>query len=303
MYIILALINYVSLELLVTKKQYYNAGVDNLLMFSSAAFLLSGIAVFNDFDKGTFISGAAMIVFLYLAVRFVDRFMAILSYLALLVFIFLLYTAMGVFAKATAPFLIMIFSGVTYGCLTVLRKKNTYQLYQRCFKSVLLVAIITFYASVNYFAVKELGSEIFGVQLAENDPIPFGWLFWFLTFVVPVAYVAYGVKKKDLIFLRTGLVLVGVAVFTFRYYYHVLSLEMAMLIGGFIMIAISYAIIKYLRIQRFGLSFEKNVGLNEKRINIESLVITQVAGQKSSATTGVEFGGGSFGSGGAGGNY
>ncbi|GEO10947.1 hypothetical protein [Segetibacter aerophilus] len=303
MYIILALINYVSLELLVRNKQYYNAGVDNLLMFSSAAFLLSGIAVYNDFANATLVSGVAVIVFLYLSVRFVDGFMAILSYLGLLVFIFLLYTRIGAFAKATAPFLIMIFSAVTYGCLTVLRKKDAYQLYRRCFKSVLLVTILTFYSSVNYFVVKELGGEMSGVHLGEIDPIPFGWLFWVLTFVVPVAYVAHGVKKRDLMFLRIGLVLVGMSVFTFRYYYHVLSVEMAVLIGGFIMIAISYAIIKYLRIPRFGLSFNRNADLNETRINIESLVITQVTGQKTSATTGVEFGGGSFGSGGAGGDY
>jgi hypothetical protein len=268
MYLILATINYVTLELLVKHKRYYNAGVDNVLLFSSAAFLLAGIVVYNDFGQEVVVSSVATIVFLYLSIRFVDGFMAIFTYLSLLVCVFLLYTKTGTFAKATAPFLIMIFSAVVYGCVRKLMKHDKYRPYQHCFKSVLLITILTFYVSVNYFVVRELSAGVFGFYIAVNYPVGFGWTFWVLTFVIPVAYVAYGVKKRDPMFIRTGLAFVAVAVLTFRYYYHVLPVEMAMLAGGGFLVAIGYTVMKYLRIPKHGLSFDKHTISNNERINI-----------------------------------
>ncbi|MCW3111156.1 MAG: hypothetical protein JWQ09_5662 [Segetibacter sp.] len=303
MFFFLGIVNYTALEVLVGKKLYYNAGVDNLLMFFSAAFIVSAFAVNEYADQNIAVSGVAMLVCLYLAIRFVDGFMAVLSYLALLVFVFLLYTKLGSIAKATAPFLMIMISAAFYALMKKLIKNEKLLLYRYCCKCVLQVSLLTFYAAGNYFVIKELSNEMFDLHLALTDPIPLGWLFWILTFVIPITYVGYGIKKKDLAFIRTGLVLVATTVFTFRYYYHVIPVEIALLAGGALLIAISYAIIKYLKTPKYGFSFDKNTISNKERIDLKELIIAQVSGQKSHSQTGVEFGGGSFGSGGAGGNY
>lgn len=103
--------------------------------------------------------------------------------------------------------------------------------------------------------------------------------------------------------IRTGFILMVATIFTFRYYYAVLPPETAILLGGVLLILISYALIRYLKKSRYGFSFDKNKTLDKERIDMKSLIISQIPGRKPIADSGVQFGGGSFGSGGAGGNY
>ncbi len=76
-----------------------------------------------------------------------------------------------------------------------------------------------------------------------------------------------------------------------------------MLVGGLVLTSISYALIKYLKTAKGGFSFEKNGFSKKDGIDIKSLIISQVSGPKAEPAPAVEFGGGSFGSGGAGSNY
>lgn len=302
-FLFFAFANYIALEILVRKKWYFDAGVDNLLMFFSAVFFTGAFVVNQYPGQDLAVSGIAIVICLYLSIRFVDAFMATLGYLALLVFIFLLFAKSGPIAKAAAPFLLM-FVSVGFALLMKRLIKNEKMLfYRHCCRCVLQVTLLTLYASCNYFIVRELSNEMFGLNLAPNDPISLGWLFWVLTFVIPVAYVVTGVNKKDLMFIRTGLILVAASVFTFRYYYHILPIEVVLLVAGVLMIAISYAMLRYLSISKYGFSVDKKVVSNKERIDIKELIIAQVSGQKTETQAGVEFGGGSFGSGGAGGNY
>lgn len=298
-----SVINYAALELLVKKNRYYNAGVDNLLLFFSAAFIVGTFMVKEYTYQNVAVSGVGMLVCLLLSVRFADGFMSMLSYMALFAFVFLLYIQFGSIAKATAPFLMTVVSAMVYILMESLVRNEKMLFYRYCCKCIMLLTLLTFYASVNYFVVKELSNEMFNLHLALKDTIPLGWLFWIFTFVIPPAYIVYGIKEKDIMLIRTGLVLIVAAVFTFRYYYAIVPVEIAMLAGGSFLILISYLLIKYLKISRYGFSFDKNKTSGEERIDLKALIIAQVTGKKTIADSGVEFGGGSFGSGGAGGNY
>ena len=118
-----SVINYAALELLVKKNHYYNAGVDNLLLFFSAAFIVGTFMVKEYTYQNVAVSGVAMVVCVLLSVRFVDAFMSLLGYMALFVFVFLLYLQFGNIAKATAPFLMMIMSAVVYIIMILSYKK------------------------------------------------------------------------------------------------------------------------------------------------------------------------------------
>lgn len=294
---------YIVLELLVSSKKYYNAGVDNLLMFFSAFCIVSAFVVNTHSNQNIIVSAVAFAVCLLLCARFADSFMAALSYIALFLFVFFLYTKSGGFAKATAPFVMMTVSAAAYLFTKKVSANEKLVHYRYCCECVMLLTMITFYASANYFAVKELGDKMFTLPYAMNHTVPLGWFFWILTFVIPPAYIMYGIVKRDILFIRTGLVLITVSVFTFRYYYSILPAEIAMLAGGTLLVLIIYWLIKYLATPRHGFSFDKKETADKERIDLKALIIAQAAGTKTNTDKGVEFGGGSFGGGGAGGNY
>ena len=294
---------YVVLELLINSKKYYNAGVDNLLMLFSGFYIVSAFVVNTYSNQNIVISAVAFAVCLLLSARFADGFMAVLSYIALFLFVFFLYIQSGSFAKATAPFVMMIVSAAMHVFTKKLSANKKLVHYRYCCEYVMLLTLITFYASANYFVVKELSNKMFNLPSAMNNAVPLGWLFWILTFVIPLAYVVYGILRRDILFIRTGLVLIAIAVFTFRYYYSVLPVETAMLAGGALLVLISYWLIKYLTMPKHGFSFDKKETADKERINLKALIIAQAAGTKTNTNKGVEFGGGSFGGGGAGGKY
>ena len=80
-----------------------------------------------------------------------------------------------------------------------------------------------------------------------------------------------------------------------------------MLIGGAALIAVAYALIKYLEQPRFGFSDEKSYDENSfAKQQVESLVIAENFTKPTpptAAESAVNFGGGTGGGGGAGGEY
>ncbi len=170
-------------------------------------------------------------------------------------FFFLLYVKLGAIAKATAPLLMMAVSAVSYCMLKKIEKNERAKIYLFPINTVKFLTLVPFYSSANYFVVKELSNAMFGLHLSVNDDIPLGWLFWIFV-IIPPAYAVYGILKKDFLFLRTGLGLVAGTVFTIRYYYTLLPTEIFMLIGGLLLMALSYYLIKYLRTSRYGYTFQ-----------------------------------------------
>ncbi|MEP6583700.1 MAG: hypothetical protein ABJA90_05525 [Ginsengibacter sp.] len=294
---------YVALELIVKTKHHYNAGVDNILMTSVIVFFTSTFFMYDSTTNYILISGVMMVLSLYLCVRFTDAFMATISYICLFIFIFLLYLKLGTIAKITAPFVMIFLSAFVYLLMKKLEVKEHLLIYNFCIRAVMFFTLLTFYASSNYFVIKELSNEMFGLNLTTHDGIPFGWLFWMLTILIPLSYIFYGVKKKDFLFIRTGLGLIAATVFTIRYYENFLSAELAMLSAGVIMVGVSYALIQYLKISRHGYTSRNLHPANKNLLNVEALIIAQTLGTTSKTDNNNLFGGGSGGGGGASGNF
>jgi len=301
LFVFTALLCYASLELFVGSKQYYNAGIDNVLLCAVIVCMLSAFLI-NDYPNKDVITSCCMLLLcLWLCKRYTDAFMAMLCYCSLLLFVFFICMKMGDTARTVIPFILMITSAIAY--LIVKRSLNKQQsmIYDFCLKSVLFLTLITFYASGNYFIVKEL-SDIVSPGSIGNT-LSAGWLFWILTIIIPPAYLVWGILKKDILFIRTGIGLIAGTIFTIRYYYAFFPAEIEMLVIGIIIIAVSYLVIKYLRTPKHGFSFEKD-DYNKKELrNIEALIIAQSFGRKEVESKGFEFGGGSSGGGGATGNY
>jgi len=184
-----------------------------------------------------------------------------------------------------------------------LEKKESLKNYEHCFTIIIIASLLSFYAAGNYYVVREVSNSMFGLGLNDNESIPFGWLFWIFTITIPLLYILRGVQKKDVVLLRIGLILVAAIVFTVKYYYTVLPVEILMVLGGAIMIAISYAVTNYLAQPKNGFtSVRLNSRPDKDKLNIEALLIAETFGATEPAAD-AKFGGGSTGGGGASGEF
>jgi uncharacterized membrane protein YgcG len=298
------LLAYAALEYFVREKKQYRSGVDDALMWVSALCLFFGVNGAFEFNL-PHVQNAILVFVLatYFFLRFADSLMACVVVLAFFASVFLFYFPINNFTQSSIPFVLMLLAGLVYFFANKFSFINKFRHYKQGLKIMEIVSLICLYAASNYFVVQQL-SNIFLQAFAEsNTSISYGWLFWFFTVAIPLYYIFRGIQKKDVVFLRVGLILIAAIVFTVRFYYAVIPMETAMLIGGIFFIAISYALTKYLSQPKYGFTAAEIKNNNkEGKINIESLVIAETFSHTTSEPT-TTFGGGSGGGGGASGEF
>ena len=291
--IFFALVIYIALEFMVQQKKHYQSGVDDALLWLSAAMLFGGISFLSN--AGALANCVlAFVISFYAMQRFADRLMCIVAYLSLLGIVFFTFNQLGGMVKAMLPFILMATSAVIFAGINYLKKQSTLTNYYSCFSIIRIAALLSFYAAGNFYVVKELSTLMYNLPAGNITSMPFGWLFWTFTFTIPVAYIAKGIQKKDTIFVRTGMLLMAALVFTVRHYYAIASTEIIMTIGGIILLIISYAVTQYLAVPKFGFTHaDTGTKHAEGKLQIESLVIAETFNEPAAAET-TQFGGGSF---------
>jgi hypothetical protein len=300
--IFFGLVCYASLEWFVASRQHYKSGVDDALLWISAAFIVAGINVSGDIGA---INNAVLIFLLaaWFTLRFADWLMTIVAIIALLAFIFFLLNKMGNNTKAITPFALMFTAAFLFFICRKLYNLQLSKFYGQCLTMGIVTCLLCFYIAGNYFVVREMSNNLFNLQLQAGETIPFAWLFWILTVLIPLLYILWGILKKDIILIRTGLVLIAAIVFTIRYYHQVWPIEIVMIIGGVFLIAIAYLLTLILKLPKAGFTSQPLVSkYNDGLQNIESVIIAETMASSSEQVAG-NFGGGSLGGGGASGEY
>ena len=293
----MTLLSYISLEWIVKEKMYFNAGVDNALM----VLVISFIAGFflSNFENPSWIllNGVLMIISLWLSIRFVDAFMAIVSGAFFFVLCFLCFLKSGATSIIYFSLLMIVLIGIMYLLLNKIKKQVRF-MYEKCINALTIFLLIAFYAAGNFWVINELQLSVF----SHSIPGTFGWIFWTFTFVIPVVYIFYGVVKKDILHIRTGIVLVMMMALTYKFYFTILPVEIEMLFIGTFLIVLCYFLIKWLRPERRGFTSEMISAKSSWR-NIEALVIAETMGGSEAPQKDNLFSGGSSGGGGASGEF
>jgi len=296
-----AMLTYAGLEMMILKNNHYKSGVDDALLWNFAVMLFASISLIINADVLTNCILAFIISF-YSLLRFADRIMSVIAFLSFLAILFFLFTDHVGVSKAIIPFVLMASSAAVFFVILNLEKKENLKNYELCFTIIIIVSLLSFYAAGNYYVVREVNNALF--HLTSDGSLPFGWLFWIFTILIPIVYLVRGIHKKDVLFLRIGLVLIAAMILTILYYYPIVPVEVAMTIAGSILLILSYALIKFLKQPKFGFTYaELNKENNFEKLQIESLVIAETLGHQTTATETTKFGGGSFGGGGAGGEF
>ena len=302
--IFLGLLSYASLEFMIATKNHFRSGVDDALLFLSALQFAIGVAIMLYSGNENYLA-FSMIVFLlclFFTVRFSDMLMTAFCCCAFFSAVFFGLEKIGSLGLNVMPFVLMVVSAGVY--LLLLRYKSLVQLvnYANCLVVAQTVSLLVLYAAGNYYVVQTLSDQLNGT----TKPIAFGIVFWAWTIILPLVYLAFGVKNKDAIRLRTGLFLIAAAVLTFRTYYHLLPVDVMLIIGGVAILAIAYAITKYLKTPRHGFTLEDADEANlMDNLRVESLIVAQTFSHPTPAQPqdDVKFGGGDFGGGGSSANF
>lgn len=299
--ILFGIILIAALEFFIREKKYYQAGIDDALLYMALSLTIIGISliftpVFEEFE--VLYCLVALPLLAIAAVRYTDTVVTAFTFVCLTAIIFFTFKESTLLAKFI-PLACMVLSTSVYLIIQKYKNREELRFWANCLMVLEACSLLLFYVSGNYFVVEDLGEMLF-----TGYTIPFSIIFWVFTAIIPLAYVYFGLKKLDRLLLRIGLLLIALSVVTFKYYFSLGHYEVTLTIAGALLIVLAYYSIRYLKTnpQRFTYTEDRsdeNAGLE----NTEALIIAQTSGAPSASDKGFIFGGGSFGGGGAGGSF
>jgi len=301
--IFFALLAFAALEYMVKNNKHFRSGVDDALLWGAAGALFGGISYITKPDD---LSNCILIfmIALYSTFRFADRLMSFVAFIALMGVVFFASIKLGDSVKTFLPFLIMGVTALVYFVVKRLKSFTDNHLYQQCLKIIPIASMMGFYAGGNYFIVREFSNELFNLHLAAGASIPFGWLFWALTLIIPVIYLGRGIQQRNGVEIRVGLLLMAAIVFTVRYYHAILAIEVWMSLGGVVLILTAFGLTRYLKSPKHGFTnIEFGSADAVANSQIESLIISSTFNSQPANIGGTKFGGGDFGGGGSSGEF
>jgi hypothetical protein len=296
-----------ALELFIKNKLPYRAGIDDALLYIAIGFFISAIMVFFSHTENLSEKAELLLSLLFIfpvciiaAIRYLDRLATASAFVCLVFILFVSLNMMGL--SALLPFTGMTIATILY----LLNKKFQKVNYLIWWDNLIIVEILSlflFYFSGNYFVVRELSISLLSIKLQEGQDIPLAFLFYAFTIIVPFLYLYKSIITKDRVMLRVGLIIVALAVLTFKYYFSLGHHEITLTIAGIILIMIGWYVERLLRSPKIGLTSLEDE--KQSNTNIEAMIISQTFSKTGTGSDkgNFEFGGGETGGGGASGKY
>lgn len=276
------------------------SGIDDMLLYFGIGAIVGGIWGILPYSTEPLVYSCIALPFLVAgSIRYIDRLMAAAAFICALFIVLLVVKEIPKLALYLLPLAGMLFSAGAYFFARNGQKRYEWRYWHELLWIVEMLALATFYASGNYWVIQQAGIEMF-----ELEQVPIPWFFWAFTFVVPLAYIFWGLKRHDRLMLDMGLAAVALAVFTFRYFYNVLPIAWAAAIGGAVLFAIAYFSIQYLRKNEGAYTYVEQSDTTLLQEIEQQLIEQTIVNQPTDAPDKRDgFGGGSFGGGGASGEF
>lgn len=297
------------LESFIKKKNIYNSGTDEALLYIGLIFLALTIFLITDeisSDSPLLFFFTVLPFIAFAVIRYADRITTLVLSFCIYAILFLIIMKFGEIAKLIMPFAFMLFSAILYFQSKKFKTKSDLFYWRSCMEVVEFLSLIIFYAACNYYVIRESSVEFFDMDLQLGENIPLAFVFYILTAAVPLLYIYFGLKQKDKTLLWSGLVLLAASALTFKYYFSLGHPEIALTTAGIVLIIVAYLSIKYFKTPKHGITFEEQIDEDSfLKSNAEALIIVDSLTQKSASIPqdGVEFGGGQSGGAGSGGSY
>lgn len=291
------------LENLIKSRQLYHSGVDNALIYMAlGAFCTTIYFLFDKLNPPTWLF---LILFLPLfvatTIRYAESVVCTLTYF-LVLGIFVTIALESFWDKTFLPFIVMLVSAGIYFLVKKLSTRQDYLYYETCLTILKTLSLVTFYLGGNYLIVREGNALINNLYLSISPQVAFAPMFYFFNIIIPVGYIFFGLRYRDRLILILGLITLGFSIFTYRFYFAVLPVEIALTLGGVLLMTLSGGLIHYLKTEKMGFTYQPDDEF--EGFNLEAMLMSQIIQSKipQQGDT-VRFGGGDTGGGGAGGNY
>ena len=293
-------------HLLIKGKFHYKSGVTEAGIYAGLLFI--GFAV---------LGGESHHELVYLLVGFLLAAFAAIRYLNLTALaitigffggiLFQILMDIGGVAQALMPFIFMISFALIYWGSKELELKLSKVYLNNQLSIIQTISLVLIYVAGNYFVVRELSIKLLDLTLAENQDIPFAFVFYGFTALIPIVYIYWGLKQKSVMFIRVALLTLALSVITLKYYFSLGMPIVTITVSGAILIISALLFLNYLKQIRHGYTREKLLNDKWSSPDLMAFIASQtLVGQQVQGSDGNNDpipGGGSFGGAGAGGNW
>jgi uncharacterized membrane protein YgcG len=303
LFLIYGFASFVFVELIVIKNlKHFKSGVTEALVYHAGGFTGLGIILFFDagLTSGLIVS---LLVCSFIAFRYLDLINTFIAFLILLYLVFNVIDDYFSTITSLLPFIYFGLSLVLYLFVKYLQRLKTAFEFQYVLWLSESLSLISLYASVNYLVVREFSIALLGLPLQPGDDIPFAWLFYCLTILIPILYLFFGLKKKDTVMYRISLLVLAFTVFTFKYYYSFNKPEITLTISGIILITSGLFLFRWLRQPKYGFTTEELLKENWNGQLVQSVLASQTLGGNKIPEKQFEGGGGTHSGGGSSGSF
>ena len=286
------------------KNNYFAYGFDDSIILSITLFFCVSIGFFTENVSAVLF--VLVLISTLCSVRYVHVPSTFFGLFGLIGLVGYLVTEEKILPSYLLPVLMFLLALGLYFFQLQLSKKTQNFIYTNSFITIKIFSLVLGYAALNYYVVRELSAVLLGMNLLPNEEIPLAPLFYFATFALPIFYIFYGLKSKDRIFFWIGLLSLALGFATIRYYYAILPIEVALLLGGTILFTIVYLSIRKIRNNTVGITFNEDKNLNPMAFDVVKALLVNANVQTTITSTTespMEFGGGGFSGGGADGNF
>lgn len=294
-----AIVAYVGLEILVKMKFFRHGLDDSFIIIAQIAFLI-GVGIASESPSPVFVF--MIILGLFFAIRFMHTISAVFVYIGLLGLASSAILEHDLLPEFYLSFVCFIIAVLVYFTAVYFRKKESLYPYFKTLDVIRMVTLLLGYLAVNYLVVREIASELMHLDVSLESDIPFAVVFYGLTFLIPLVYFFFGIKRKDKIILYAGLITLVLGFSSIRYYYSILPLEYVMVIGGIVLFGLAYFSIQKLKNKTKGVTFQPDRDTNNSfLLNAQVLLtVANAATPPPANSSPMGFGGGGFSGGGAG---
>ena len=285
-------------------QNYFAYGFDDSIILSITLFFCVAIGFFTENVSAVLF--VLVLISTLCSVRYVHVPSTFFGLFGLIGLVGYLVTEEKILPSYLLPVLMFLLAIGLYFFQFQLSKKTQNFIYTNSFITIKIFSLILGYAALNYFIVRELSAVLLGMNLLPNEEIPLAPLFYFATFALPIFYIFYGLKSKDRIFFWIGLLSLALGFATIRYYYAILPIEVALLLGGSLLFAVVYFSIRKTRKNTVGITFNEDKNLNPMAFDVIKTILVNANVHTTITTTTespMEFGGGGFSGGGADGSF
>lgn len=284
-------------RVIIAAKNHYKSGISESILYHALLFIMLGFAELADSSLVPFIIVLTCLL-IFSAYRYLDLISTAGALTAFAWLVFYLLNEAGGTVRQTIPLVFMVLFTPLYFFFKRLRQKDVSTPWDNCLVVLEAGCLLLIYAAGNYFVVREMSIALMNLDLPAGQDIPLAFVFYGLTVLIPILYLYFGLKSKDLVLMRVSLAVLACSVFTFKYYFSLGHHEITLTVSGSIVLGISIALLRWLKTPKRGFTRENILTEKWANSNAQAFVVAQTLGVAKPPEVN-SFGGGQAGGGGA----